>query len=349
MSKKKIETKILSEDRFPEWNRLVVSSPSGSVYSRTDYLDALCSVTGGYFKVLAAYKGEEMLGGIALYEQKRGIIDEVTNRILLYYNGIVLQDHPTKYPSEATSRALEVMDALEEALSQLHYDRIRFRNRHTIDDIRVFASRGWKIDIGYSYEVDIADLDVTWSTIAHNLRRLVRRCESGDFEFTEDDDLDSFYELHREIHERKGAPLYLPKALFKKYFESLKANDLCRLFHLRTSDGKSVATQLVLLGEHPVTHTVSAAANDDFMKHGVNPYLRWRVFQSLSELGYKANDLTDADLNPVAKFKSQLGGRLVTNLTVSRENALKCRSNRLIERFAGRGISLLRKVGVQRR
>ncbi len=349
MGKKKIETKILSEEQFPEWNNLVVTSPAGSVYSRTEYLDALCGVTGGNFKVLAACKGEEMLGGIALYEHKRGIIDEVTNRLLLYYNGIVLQDHPTKYPSEATSRALEAMDALEEALSQQHYDRIRFRNRHTIDDIRVFASRGWKIDLGYSYEVDIDDLDKTWSTIAHNLRRLVRRCESGEFEFSEDDDFDSFFDLHREIHERKGAPLYLPKKDFRKYFDTLKANDLCRLYHLRTNNGKSVATQLVLLGEHPVTHTVSAAASDEYMKHGVNPCLRWRVFQSLSELGYKANDLTDAALNPVAKFKSQLGGRLVTNLVVSKENGLKCASSRILERVSSRGTAVLRKAGIRRR
>jgi len=328
-----VVTRILPDDHFPEWNRFVTSSPSGSIYSRTDYLDTLCSVTGGQFKVLAAYKGEQMVGGIALYEQKRTILTEITNRLLLYYNGIVLQDNPTKYPSEETSRVIEIMSALEKTLSGLHYDRIRFRNRHPVNDIRIFSSRGWNIETGYSYEIDLSNLDETWGTIANNLRRLIRRCESQEFEFTEDDDFDSFYSLHREIHERKGAPLYLPKDKFGRFFDKLKSAGLCRLYHLRTGEGQSVATQLVLLGDHPVSHTLSAAANEKFLNKGVNPYLRWKVFQALSDLGYRANDLTDASLNPVSKFKSQLGGRLVTNFTVSKANAFKCKLNRILEKL----------------
>jgi hypothetical protein len=43
---------------------------------------------------------------------------------------------------------------------------------------------------------------------------------------------------------------------------------------------------------------------------GATAFLRWKVFEVLSGLGYAANDLTDAALNSVAHFKSQLGGTL---------------------------------------
>ena len=39
-----------------------------------------------------------------------------------------------------------------------------------------------------------------------------------------------------------------------------------------------------------------------------------RVFEALSALGYAANDLTDAALSPVTRFKSQLGGDLHLSL-----------------------------------
>ena len=41
-------------------------------------------------------------------------------------------------------------------------------------------------------------------------------------------------------------------------------------------------------------------------------------FESLAQAGYAANDLTDASLNPVTRFKSQLGGELRATLSVSK-------------------------------
>ena len=59
-----------------------------------------------------------------------------------------------------------------------------------------------------------------------------------------------------------------------------------------------------------MTHTVSAAADAERQKSGSNPFLRWSVFEHLAAQGYAANDLTDASLGSVARFKSQLGGDL---------------------------------------
>lgn len=79
-----------------------------------------------------------------------------------------------------------------------------------------------------------------------------------------------------------------------------------------------MASQLVLLGSHPVCHTVSAGTDSEFMKSGVSAFLRWKSFERLAELGYKANDLTDAALNPVTHFKSQFGGDLHLNLVLTK-------------------------------
>ena len=72
-----------------------------------------------------------------------------------------------------------------------------------------------------------------------------------------------------------------------------------------------IASQLVLAGGHPVTHTVSAAADPEFLRMGANAFLRWKAFEALHAAGYAANDLTDAALNPVTHFKAQFGGELV--------------------------------------
>jgi hypothetical protein len=46
--------------------------------------------------------------------------------------------------------------------------------------------------------------------------------------------------------------------------------------------------QFVLLGGFPVSHSVSAATDPAFMASGATPFLRWKVFEALSAMGYAA-------------------------------------------------------------
>lgn len=300
----------LGEGEYEAWNDLVARSAEGSIYATPEYLATLCEATGGTFRIAGAFRGDELVGGVPLYEERRFWGTQVAPRLLLYYCGPVLRPHETKYPSERTGRRVEILEALAEALAGMPYARLRLRARSPLTDIRAFQARGWRVWPTYTYVVPIADLAAQWERVEQNLRRLIGRCGRQGILFTDDDDFDSFFGLHLHLHERKGAALYLPRPAFERYFRRLKAAGLCRLFHARLPGGLAVASQLTLLGRHPVTHTVSAAAHGDYLNLGASAFLRWKAFETLSALGYAANDLTDAPLNPVTHFKSQLGGDL---------------------------------------
>ena len=309
---------FLKESEYAAWNLLVHASSEGSVYASPAYLAALCEATGGRFQILAARRGEELLGGIALYERDVGSRVRVSPRPLLYYNGIILREHATKYPSQRTSRILEVTGALENALTNAGFESVVLKNRPSLTDARVFIAQGWSVRPGYSYVVPIGNLTEAWGRVEQNLRRLVKRCSEQGLQITEDEDFESFYRMHVDTAERKGAPLYLPKAEFSRFFSTLRELGLCRLYHARLPNGQSVSSQLVLTGKHAVSHSVSAAADPAHLNSGATAFLRWKVFEALSGLGFMANDLTDAALNPVAHFKSQLGGNLEICLILER-------------------------------
>jgi lipid II:glycine glycyltransferase (peptidoglycan interpeptide bridge formation enzyme) len=239
-------------------------------------------------------------------------------RFLLYYHGFVLKPHPSRYPSERTSRQLETLSALEETIRKIGYGRVRLKSRSSLIDYRIFIDHGWQAEPSYTYVVPLTDPELLWSRMEQNLRRLVSRSEREGVEFSDDDDFGSFYRLHVQTHARKGAAIYLPEPGFHRYFERLRAQNLCRLFHARNREGRVMASQLVLLGTHPVCHTVSASTDVEFLKTGVTAFLRWKAFERLRQLGYAANDLTDAQLNPVTHFKSQLGGELQMNVVLER-------------------------------
>jgi hypothetical protein len=311
-----ITVQTLSEADYDDWEQLVAASPDGSIYATAAYLDALCAAAGGRFRILAVRRGEEIVGGLPLYEResKKGVF--VSPRLLLYYLGPVLSRSESKYPSQQTSHTIATMGALADALPVLGFAKITLKGRHTVTDVRPFISRGWSCWPSFSYVVPLHDLPGQWKRVEQNLRRLVDRCAEQNIAHTDDDDFESFLRLHRLTMNHHEAALYLPDDSFRRWFATLHRSGLCRLFHARLPTGESIAAQIVLLGSHAISHTVCAAIDPEHRRLGAAAFLRWRTFEFLARQGKSGNDLTDASLNSVTHFKSQLGGDLVTNLVL---------------------------------
>ncbi len=347
----KIEIDELAATDYPAWERFVADAPGGSVYALPRYLEVLCEVTNARLRVVAASRGGELLGGVALYERNSVAGRYVAPRLLLYYNGPVLARGASRYPSERTSLHLKLVEALTGWLDRQRYAHVCFRSRSDLADVRPFLGRGWSTHPDYSYEVSIADIAAAWDRVESNFRRLVRRCEREGFQLARDEDFDTFYALHRAIHERKSAPLYLPRERFRSYWQELHRRDLARLYHARLPDGTTAASQLVLLGPHPITHTVCAGATAEHLSSGASVFLRWKALEALAEDGYAGNDLTDAALGPVTHFKSQLGGDLKLSLVVTRPPSPAWRvrqsgqdATSFVKRAAGFAARRLRRV-----
>lgn len=337
-------TRFLSPSEYPLWSEHVAKSPDGSVYALPEYLDALCTATGARFRVLVAECDGQITGGISLYERSDRSNIYVAPRLLLYYNGIVLMPHSAQFPSQRTEWHLHTLGALQDALVRLPHKRVRFKNRATLQDLRTFAAPCWSIVPSWSYEVDITDLETTWGCIDKNQRRLIRRCTEQGISTTTDWDFDSLYRLHLDTHERKNAPVYLPRESYEEFVETLRKRNLCRLYQARRPDGCAIAAQLVLTGPHPVTHTVCVGGDADAMRLGASPFLRWKAFEDLHAAGYRANDLTGAALNSVTRFKSHLGGELKLCLQAERRNAWNVRMGDSIAAFSDRSKGIVKRM-----
>lgn len=154
-----------------------------------------------------------------------------------------------------------------------------------------------------------------------NARRLVDRAAEQGLTVSEDDDFESFFRLHWEVHERKGVPLYLAETPFREYVLTLRKRGLLRLYHARLADGTVASSQIVLASGHPVTHTAAAASAEEHHTTGASPFLRWKVFEALGHEGFKANDLTGAGTGAVARFKLQLASDLEACMEASMRRA----------------------------
>ena len=320
-----LEVSELGEGDYGAWDAFVAGSPDGSAYALTGYLEALTAATGEGFRILAARRGGELVAGLPLREWRRGALRAAGPRLLLYYMSPVFRAWETRYPSQRTSRHVEALTALAEGVDRLGYDRVNLRCRPTVTDVRPLLARGWKAEPGYTYVARLTDLEGLRGRMEQNLRRLVDRCERAGLTLAEDDDFPAFYRLHTEALRRQDQPPYLREPAFREFLERLRRGGLCRLFFARAPDGAPAAMQLVLTGSHPVTHTVCAGADAEYQKLGASAFLRWRSFEALAASGHAANDLTDATLNRVTHFKSQLGADLEPCHVVTSPTTLRWR------------------------
>lgn len=321
----------LRETEYDSWRQLVAASDQGSAYALPEYLEVLCDATDARFRIVGVFVNDVLVGGVPLYERRSYAGTYVANRLLLHYNGIVLRLPPKKSPADQTAQTLTALTALEHHLASTSYARLHLHNRSTVSDLRPFLTRGWRVDLSYTYVVSLCNLSDQWQRVDSNFQRLIRRCEREAVTYREDTDFDALFRLHVQTHERKGAPVYLPEREFARYFERLHGLGLARLGHAYL-DRKPIASQLMLTGPHPVSHTVCAGADEQHLRMGASAFLRWHAFAALARDGFIANDLTDASLNPVTRFKSQLGGDLTPTWSIARADSL---GFRLEERARG--------------
>ncbi len=316
MASKQLELISLPKEQHPEWDAFVAEQEAtGSIYSSAAYLTALCKSAGGTYSIAAVRRAGDLLGGIGLYNTEKHHHSIVSNRLLLYYNGVVLKDELV-HSANAQSQLLCVLDGLINCIQAADFGSIVLHCRSSEIDYRPFLEADWTAEPSYTFVVDLKDTEKLWKDLDKNARRLIRRAEDAGVEVHEDNDFESLYAMHFETHQRKGAPLYLPKERFKAYSEMIFKEKLGSIFTARLSDGTPAASQLVLHGPHPGSHTVCAGAAQEHLSTGTSYLLRWKAFETLAAAGYAYNDLTDAARGSVSRFKSQLGAELRMNMVL---------------------------------
>lgn len=313
---RRLDAGVVAERDYDSWDRFVsAQSRTGSIFSTARYLDILCRAAGGSFSIAAVRDGNDFVGGVGLYCRHVGGRAVIAPRMLLSYNGWVLRDDLLSLQG-SSSRRLDCLAALCAMLTRQPVEAIDLRCRDGDQDFRPFLDNRWRAAPSYTIEVPIADTGHLWERFDRNARRLVRRADQAGCTVAPDNDFDAFYRSHEEIHRRKGSQLYLPREAFRCFFEDLVRARLGAVFTARVASGEPAAAQLVLLGAHPCCHTVCAGSFPQYLSTGASYLLRWRAFVELGGRGYATNDLTNASLGPVTRFKEQLGGTLKMDMSL---------------------------------
>ena len=333
----------ITDRDYGSWDEFVKSAAGGTIYHTTAYHLALAEAAEAEVSFVAVTDGGRIAGGAPLLISRSRAGSSVTNRLFLHYNGIMLDrrfslEHDGAGASAGANASIELISALAQAVSARGLDSVTLHQSGIGFDLRPFHAAGWRSSPTYTYVVGLdpaggEDVTALLKSADKNIRRLVRKAAENGVRLTEDLETAELHRLHSLTAERKGSPVYLPADRFDRLIRRLHAAGVCRVFQARLSDGTIAAAQVVMFGPGGDSHAVCAAADPRYNSLGVNPFLRFGVFGKMQASGALYNDLTNASLDSVGRFKAELGARLKMNCVLNSPTSMRFKLNELRQRI----------------
>ena len=191
------------------WNDFVSRSPQGSVFSRTEFVEALGV---DYELVMLVENRQPVLGAIVLLCEGQVVRAPFP---LTMYHGVLCNGAFQTMPNHKRSKWL--MDKITTLLSELEkrYARVSFCLHHQFEDVRPFQwfhyheqhLGRFSIDVRYTGIIDlekIADFEEFLAQVRTVRRQEYRKAVADGFVVEESDDIDLLDRLHRMTFERQG-------------------------------------------------------------------------------------------------------------------------------------------------
>jgi hypothetical protein len=303
-----LEVRELESGQLEKWDRFVERSPQGTIFSESLWLE-LC----GYpFRVLACYKGEEIVGGVAVFE------DESRNNTmetvpLTPFQGFLFRNNSFMKPPLREKLEKKVSFALIEALERRHRN-ITLCHHYNFEDVRPFYFHTYGRDsqyivtVRYTSVVDLTDMNRAWSKMEDNTHCEIHKGEKRGNSVEESDDFEIFDGIHRRTFERQGIERGIPSELLARMYAKLKNEDRCQLFLARNFDGSPTSACLAIWDDKRAYHWL-AASDPDHRNDGSASLTLWAVFRRMGER-FPEIDLVGCNSPKRAAFKAGFGAIL---------------------------------------
>ncbi len=311
----------LSEDEYDLWDEFVNNSPQGTIFSSILWL----KMYGEPFKIFGCFKGQELVGGGAVFEDETA----KNTKSLVYftpYQGIIFRDNSFMKIPDKISFEKNITFSLIEELEK-NYHEIFLYNHWNFIDVRPFywhcygrAGDEYIVTLRYTSLVDLNDISKTYEQFDDDTKYEIRKAEKNAIEIVRgNDSFDAFNKLHEATFNRQGIKRtdYEVK-LIKRIYDALYSKRLCKLFFAKTKDGVNSAAAMII-NDCKRAYYLFGASDPETRNNGATSLLLWSIFNELHKDGLKEIDLVGVNSPKRGRFKMGFGGLLVPYMLVERK------------------------------
>lgn len=309
-----------------KWDAFVQKSPSGTLFSLSDYMDA----TRQPVRLFWCVRGTEKRAAIALTEST-----DRQNAILhdfLIYNGLMFAPPANKQNrSQIISEHFEIAVDAAAALSA-RYPQLEMALAPQVDDIRPFlwhnygSAPCYVADVRYTAYADIrgfADAQSPeeiplFAEISYARRQEVRKAIKAQVRTEENDNALALADFYALTMRRQNIAIDPAVHDALHYLaESLLHKNLARLFISRTAEGEAAA--VALFGwDAKRAYYLFGAGDPQYRNTPCGTAVLWDAFRALALAGHSQVDLEGVNSPKRGWFKMSFGPELVPYYQLSK-------------------------------
>lgn len=259
-----------------DYDRFVSTSPQGTIYSQSWWLDAVAPQAWD-----------------AVVHEKKGILQAVlpfsfsTRRGIQYLNqppltpllGVLLRAPTLNYTGELSFQK----DAMLDLISKLPaFDSFESHFHYTLTNWLPFYWKGFQQTTRYSYILpDISDLESIWKNIKDNIRSDVRKAEKQ-LKIVETISLQDFFNVYSRTFERQGRSAPLSYETLERVDRACASRNCRRILAARDPSGLIHAIAYIVWDSHSAYYLLGGA-NPETRGSGAQSFLVWEAIQGSSK------------------------------------------------------------------
>ncbi len=175
-----ISTRILHPSEYKYWESFLHNTPQGTVFVTPLWMETICNVFGGDWKIIVAERGDKIIAGIPVFiTRKRGIKQTITPP-LTPYTGYVATPPTAKHFRNREAETWTPLEAILQTLSALRGDYIELHHHPSVQDTRPFQWQGIRTIVKYTYITQREDVLSLWENIPPqkgDIKRLIRKAQ----------------------------------------------------------------------------------------------------------------------------------------------------------------------------
>ncbi len=230
-----VELKVAGEDDAGLWDRIVESSPQGTIFHTWKCLKIIEKYSKTKLYPVIVLKGIVPIGCIPLFYQKKlwmGLLFCPPPHVALPRLGPVLADYDKLKQSKRESNLIEFQKKTDEFIfSEIKPDYLTLSSAYLLD-ARPYIWTGYNVEPTYNYCFFLnTELDKIWSNIRKNTKQDIQRMQRRGFSVREGNKVDMLhiYELMLERYSEQNRNVNVPKEYLMEMYDALHPSNL-RIF-----------------------------------------------------------------------------------------------------------------------
>ena len=228
----KVELKVAREEDAELWDRLVESSPHGTIFHTWKWLKIVEKHTNSKLFTLVGYRGEVPVGIFPLFYQKKAFLKMVFSpppHVAIIYLGPVLVDYGKLKQSKRETNFVEFQKQIDEFIKEeLKANYISISLPPGLLDPRPFQWSGYEVEPAYGYVMDLSKgIEHIWKNkcdkkLRENINRAIRRgiyIEEGGKK-----ELEVIYDLMVDRYAEQDKIVTVPKEYLLDVYDAFSEN-----------------------------------------------------------------------------------------------------------------------------